>query len=179
MKGFTAIAVEKVISFFNKKLEEARKRREERILWRHWKLRTVIYNTARFFNFACIEKLMEEELISFYDSNYWESKNAGINVFNHPFVRVFDRVGRHKLKEPTVKQLSVRRIGSMDETTLLAGMYTSYSKHMELAYKDNYPEVKLEMDRETGLHFKDIADGVKPLNPYQTKSPTVKTEEVK
>lgn len=179
MKGFTAITVEKVTSFFSKKLEEVRKRREDRILWRHWKLRVALYKVAAFFNFARVEKLMEEELISFYDSNYWKSDNAGINVFNHPFVRVFDRVDRHKLGEPTVKALSARKIGSMDESVLLTGMYTSYSKHMENTYKDKYPEVKLEMDRETELHFQDIADGIKPLNPYQTKSPTVKKEEVK
>jgi hypothetical protein len=179
MKGFVATTVEKITTIFNKKLEEARKRREDRILWRHWKLRVVMYKTAKFFNFARIENLMEEELISFYNSNYWESKNAGINVFNYPFVRAFDRVGRHKLAEPTVKQYSIKKIGCWEEGTTLTPLYTSYSKHMELAYKDTYPEVKLEMDRETELHFKDIADGVKPLNPYQTKSPTGKTEEVK
>ena len=169
MKGFVAITVEKVISFFNKKLEEARKRREDRILWRHWKLRVAIYKTASFFKFSHVEKLMEEELISFYDSNYWESKNEGINVFNHPFVKLFDRIDKHNLKEPTVKILSARRIGSLDETTIFAGNYIDYSKHMENSYGVKYPEVKLEMDRETELHFKDVADGAKPLNPYKDK----------
>lgn len=166
MKGLIKTGIDKIANSVSSLLEKHRKRKEERILWRHWKLRVLVYNVAGFFKLNSLQKLLEEELISFYDLNYWESKHAGINIFKNPFLKGLSGIDGHKLgdKQSQYYFIKIKKSGSINPEC-----HEEYLMHMKQAYGSTYPEVLEKMNQETELHYKEISEGIKNLNPYKDK----------